>query len=176
MSDSCKLDPNCDLCEAWGLHGPCPRQTNTCLCQLKTLLLCMAMARYCFIQVQSTMSIPIFVCKPTFLIELFLFDLFSYRYTTVLVLLHISVIADFPLILQEAEVPWHLISIAIFFALIKFPGPYYPFWGRIFIPHFANGVLWRVAWSAFLWSRRPRKASEESSLEKDAWDSETTIP
>ncbi|XP_065854892.1 uncharacterized protein [Euphorbia lathyris] len=71
-------------------------------------------------------------------------------------------------LIKDAEVPWHLISIAIFFTLIKFLGPYYPFWGRIFIPHFANGVLWRAAWSAFLWSRRPRKTSEESTVEKDA--------
>ncbi|WCJ33781.1 embryo defective 1273 [Euphorbia peplus] len=71
-------------------------------------------------------------------------------------------------LLKDAEVPWHLISIAVFFTLIKLPGPYYPFWGRIFIPHLANGVLWRTAWSTILWSRRPRKASEESSLNEDA--------
>ncbi|XP_050235234.1 uncharacterized protein LOC126683400 [Mercurialis annua] len=62
-------------------------------------------------------------------------------------------------LLKDAEVPWHLIAIAVIFTLIKLPGPYYPGWGRIFIPHFANGVLWRTIWSAFLWYRRPEKAS-----------------
>ncbi|KAK7310396.1 hypothetical protein RJT34_07879 [Clitoria ternatea] len=58
--------------------------------------------------------------------------------------------------LRDAEVPWHLIAIAIFFTLIKLPGPYYPYWGRIFIPHVANGVLWRTLWFAVLWCRRPK--------------------
>ncbi|GFP85457.1 hypothetical protein PHJA_000689400, partial [Phtheirospermum japonicum] len=53
--------------------------------------------------------------------------------------------------LKNAEVPWHLITVAVFFALLKFPGPYYPYWGRIFIPHFANGALWRTLWFMFLW-------------------------
>ncbi|KAJ0077567.1 hypothetical protein Patl1_36223 [Pistacia atlantica] len=63
-------------------------------------------------------------------------------------------------LLKDAEVPWHLIAIAIFFTLLKLPGPYYPYWGRIFIPHFANGVLLRTLWFAFLWYRKPKKASE----------------
>ncbi|KAJ8763420.1 hypothetical protein K2173_002303 [Erythroxylum novogranatense] len=62
-------------------------------------------------------------------------------------------------LLKDAEVPWHLIVIATVFALIKLPGPYYPYWGRIFIPHLANGVLWRCLWLAFLWSRRPKKGT-----------------
>lgn len=52
-------------------------------------------------------------------------------------------------LLKDAEVPWHLIVTAIVFTLIKLPGPYYPYWGRIFIPHFANGVLWRTLLFAF---------------------------
>ncbi|XWS67986.1 hypothetical protein CRYUN_Cryun04dG0051500 [Craigia yunnanensis] len=59
-------------------------------------------------------------------------------------------------LLKDAEVPWHLIAIAIFFTLIKLPGPYYPYWGRIFIPHFANGALLRTLWFMFLWYRRPK--------------------
>ncbi|KAK9033735.1 hypothetical protein V6N11_049920 [Hibiscus sabdariffa] len=47
-------------------------------------------------------------------------------------------------LLKDAEIPWHLIAIAIFFTLIKLPGPYYPYWGRIFIPHIANGALLRT--------------------------------
>ncbi|CAI0447016.1 unnamed protein product [Linum tenue] len=66
--------------------------------------------------------------------------------------------------LKDAEVPWHLIAIAAFFALIKLPGPYYPFWGRIFIPHMANGVLWRTLWFGFMWNRRPRNGSGEQSF------------
>ncbi|WVZ10745.1 hypothetical protein V8G54_015275 [Vigna mungo] len=58
--------------------------------------------------------------------------------------------------LKDAEVPWHLIAIAILFTLIKLPGPYYPYWGRIIIPHFANGVLLRTLWFAILWYRRPK--------------------
>ncbi|KAL5070907.1 hypothetical protein RYX36_021794 [Vicia faba] len=67
--------------------------------------------------------------------------------------------------LRDAEVPWHLIAIAIFFTLIKLPGPYYPYWGRILIPQFANGVLLRALWFAILWYRRPKvlKMSESDS-------------
>lgn len=53
--------------------------------------------------------------------------------------------------LQEGGFPWHLVIIGAFFALIKFPGPYYPYWGRIFLPHFANGGLWRTLWFAHIW-------------------------
>ncbi|XP_072952509.1 uncharacterized protein [Typha angustifolia] len=56
--------------------------------------------------------------------------------------------------LKEVENPWHLIMIAAFFLLLKLPGPYYPYWGRLCIPHFANGGLWRTAWLAFMWHRR----------------------
>ncbi|KAG5076169.1 hypothetical protein JHK82_054864 [Glycine max] len=57
---------------------------------------------------------------------------------------------------KDSEVPWHLIAIAIFFTLIKLPGPYYPYWVRIIIPHFANGVLLRTLLFAILWYRRPK--------------------
>ncbi|TKY69171.1 hypothetical protein E2542_SST05440 [Spatholobus suberectus] len=66
--------------------------------------------------------------------------------------------------LRDTEVPWHLIAIAILFTLIKLPGPYYPYWGRIIIPHFATGVLLRTIWFAILWYRRPKafKLSDSS--------------
>ncbi|KAK3024542.1 hypothetical protein RJ639_043734 [Escallonia herrerae] len=64
--------------------------------------------------------------------------------------------------LKDAEVPWHLIVSAIFFTLLKLPGPYYPHWGRILIPQFANGGLLRTLWFAVLWYRRPRKALDPS--------------
>lgn len=65
---------------------------------------------------------------------------------------------------QDAEVPWHLIGIAILFTLIKLPGPYYPYWGRILIPHFTNGALLRTIWFAILWYRRSPKASKMSHI------------
>ncbi|GMH03898.1 hypothetical protein Nepgr_005737 [Nepenthes gracilis] len=34
--------------------------------------------------------------------------------------------------LKDAVIPWHLMAMAIFFLLLKLPGPYYPYWGRIF--------------------------------------------
>ncbi|GKV22730.1 hypothetical protein SLEP1_g32569 [Rubroshorea leprosula] len=74
-----------------------------------------------------------------------------------------NTVLELSFLLKDAEVPWHLILIAIFFTLIKLPGPYYPFWGRIFIPHLANGALWRTVWSMFLWYRRPKMASGSSA-------------
>lgn len=65
---------------------------------------------------------------------------------------------------QDAEVPWDLIAIAVFFTVLKLPGPYYPYWGRIFIPHFANGGLLRVLLSLFLWYRRPRETVQQKSF------------
>ncbi|KAK4799297.1 hypothetical protein SAY86_024662 [Trapa natans] len=67
-------------------------------------------------------------------------------------------------LIKEAEIPWHLVAIAIFFALLKFPGPYYPYWGRIFIPHVANGALVRTLWSFFWWYRRPNRASSQNPM------------
>ncbi|XP_022876180.1 uncharacterized protein LOC111394552 [Olea europaea var. sylvestris] len=65
--------------------------------------------------------------------------------------------------LKNAEVPWHLVAIALFFTLLKLPGPYYPYWGRIFIPHFANGGLSRILWFAFLLYRKPGKSSSTTA-------------
>ncbi|MCL7046478.1 hypothetical protein MKW94_008014 [Papaver nudicaule] len=56
--------------------------------------------------------------------------------------------------LKEARFPYHLVAIGLFFLLLKLPGPYYPYWGRILIPHFANGGLLRTLWLAFQWQRR----------------------
>ncbi|XP_061376323.1 uncharacterized protein LOC133318350 [Gastrolobium bilobum] len=67
--------------------------------------------------------------------------------------------------LKDAEVPWHLIALAIFFTLIKLPGPYYPYWGRIIIPHFTNGVLLRTLWFAILWYRRPKPLKVSDSID-----------
>nr|VDD44633.1 unnamed protein product [Brassica oleracea] len=61
--------------------------------------------------------------------------------------------------LKEAEVPWHLIAMMMFFTLIKLPGPYYPYCWRLFVPHFANGVLFRALWSMFFWYKKTRNTS-----------------
>ncbi|XP_060963833.1 uncharacterized protein LOC115703231 isoform X1 [Cannabis sativa] len=70
-------------------------------------------------------------------------------------------------LLKNAEVPWHLICMAIFFTLLKLPGPHYPYWGRIFIPHFANGGLLRTLWFTILWYRRPQNKSR-TTLPQDS--------
>ncbi|KAL7082674.1 hypothetical protein ACP275_14G115800 [Erythranthe tilingii] len=74
--------------------------------------------------------------------------------------------------LKNAEVPWHLISVLIFFALLKFPGPYYPYWGRILISHFANGAILRTLWFMFLWYRKPQKTSEFNHTDSKTDNSE----
>lgn len=76
---------------------------------------------------------------------------------------------------QEAQVPWHLIAIAIFFTLIKLPGPYYPYWGRILIPNIANGGLLRTLWFTFLWYRRPRKAAASPETLGDNFPEQNTV-
>ncbi|MQL99201.1 hypothetical protein Taro_031920 [Colocasia esculenta] len=60
---------------------------------------------------------------------------------------------------KELEFPCHLLLIAVFFILLKLPGPYYPYWGRLSIPHFANGGLWSTLWFAFCY-RRPHESTK----------------
>ncbi|KAK8943266.1 hypothetical protein KSP39_PZI009240 [Platanthera zijinensis] len=55
---------------------------------------------------------------------------------------------------KEGEFPLHLLLVAIFFLMLKLPGPYYPYWGRLLLPHVGNGGLWRTAWLLFVWYRR----------------------
>lgn len=59
---------------------------------------------------------------------------------------------------QDGDVPWHLIAIAVFLTLLKVPGPYYPYWGRFFVPHFANGGLLRVFIMMYFWYQSPKKS------------------
>ncbi|KAG6417516.1 hypothetical protein SASPL_119698 [Salvia splendens] len=70
--------------------------------------------------------------------------------------------------LKYAEVPWHLIALLTSFALLKFPGPYYPYWGRIFIPHMANGAILRTLWLLFLWFQKPQKPPENNHVDSVA--------
>eukprot|EP01018_Ginkgo_biloba_P006602 Gb_30168 [translate_table: standard] len=65
--------------------------------------------------------------------------------------------------LKEGGFPWHLLIIGSVFALIKIPGPHYPYWGRIILPHFANGGLWQTIWLAKIWYKKPSKATEVES-------------
>ncbi|XP_068655371.1 uncharacterized protein [Aristolochia californica] len=62
--------------------------------------------------------------------------------------------------LKVGGFPWHLLLMAFFFTLLKLPGPYYPYWARIFVPHFANGGLWRTVWFTFLWYRQSQESSK----------------
>ncbi|XP_047327636.1 uncharacterized protein LOC124931252 [Impatiens glandulifera] len=62
--------------------------------------------------------------------------------------------------LKDAEVPWHLLVIAVFFTILKLPGPYYPYWGRIVIPHVANGALWGSLFFAFMWYKNSARRAE----------------
>ncbi|WOK99625.1 hypothetical protein Cni_G08337 [Canna indica] len=64
--------------------------------------------------------------------------------------------------LKGGGTPWHLFLLASFFTLLKLPGPYYPYWGRLLIPHFANGGLWRTVWLIFTWYRLSHVTPEAS--------------
>jgi hypothetical protein len=55
---------------------------------------------------------------------------------------------------ETGEVAWHLIALGLFFAALKFLGPYLPIWGRVSVPHFANGGLWQVIKLANDWSKQ----------------------
>ncbi|KAJ0987110.1 hypothetical protein J5N97_005466 [Dioscorea zingiberensis] len=70
----------------------------------------------------------------------------------------------YPDLKEGGGLPRHLLLVAIFFVLLKLPGPYYPYWGRLIIPHFANGALWSIAWSSFMWLRQ-RQGSPATTLE-----------
>ncbi|KAL9244330.1 hypothetical protein vseg_018117 [Gypsophila vaccaria] len=65
---------------------------------------------------------------------------------------------------KDANVPWHLIAVAVFFTLLKLPGPYYPYWGRICIPHFANGGLLGVFWMLYSWYQSPEASSDAQKV------------
>ncbi|KAJ8513986.1 hypothetical protein OPV22_004420 [Ensete ventricosum] len=61
--------------------------------------------------------------------------------------------------LKEEGFPGHLLLIVNFFTLLKLPGPYYPYRGRILIPHFANGgcCLYIAALTKYGVRNSPRK-------------------
>ncbi|GLJ27308.1 hypothetical protein SUGI_0535990 [Cryptomeria japonica] len=49
---------------------------------------------------------------------------------------------------KEGDLPRNVLIIISFFSLIKIIGPFYPYWARIILPHFANGGLCRTIWLA----------------------------
>lgn len=64
---------------------------------------------------------------------------------------------------KEGGFPWHLLAMALIFSLIKVSGPYYPYWGRIFLPHFANGGLWQTIWLTRNWHKNQSQTTEVGS-------------
>ncbi|KAG0555094.1 hypothetical protein KC19_12G143500 [Ceratodon purpureus] len=55
---------------------------------------------------------------------------------------------------ETGEVAWHLVALGLFFAALKFISPYLPVWGRVSVPHFANGGLWQVIKLANDWRKQ----------------------
>jgi len=62
--------------------------------------------------------------------------------------------------LKEGGFPWHLLAMALIFSLIKFLGPFYPYWGGILLPHFANGGLWQTIWLTRNWHKNQSQTTE----------------
>lgn len=46
---------------------------------------------------------------------------------------------------QDGRAAWPLMLLGLFFLLLKLPGPYYPSWAAVFIPHVANAGLVKTA-------------------------------
>jgi hypothetical protein len=65
---------------------------------------------------------------------------------------------------QEGRVPWHLVALGLLFLALKSITPYLPIWGRISVPHFANGGLWQVISFVNDWrkNRAEKKTVEQS--------------
>lgn len=55
---------------------------------------------------------------------------------------------------ETGETAWHLVALSVFFVALKFIGPYLPSWGRVTVPHFANGGLWHVIKLVNDWRRQ----------------------
>ncbi|PIA48438.1 hypothetical protein AQUCO_01400790v1 [Aquilegia coerulea] len=77
--------------------------------------------------------------------------------------------------LKEGDFPRHLLAVAAVFIMLKLPGPYYPYWGRIFIPHFANGGLLRSLWFALMWYRRSPEAQEKTTQQTSPNDHQSQL-
>lgn len=65
--------------------------------------------------------------------------------------------------LKEGGFPWHLLAIALIFSFMKVLGPFYPYWGRILLPHFANGGLWQTIWLTRNWHKNQSQTTEVES-------------
>ncbi|CAM6050727.1 unnamed protein product [Sphagnum compactum] len=61
---------------------------------------------------------------------------------------------------QVTEVPWHIIVVGFFFLLVKAMGPHFPAWGRVVLPHFANGGLWQTMRLLNQWRRHEARKTK----------------
>ncbi|KAG0582243.1 hypothetical protein KC19_3G045400 [Ceratodon purpureus] len=66
--------------------------------------------------------------------------------------------------IEEGKIPWHLVALGLLLVAFKFIAPYLPIWGRISVPHFANGGLWQVIVLFKDWRKNyaERKTAEQS--------------
>jgi len=66
--------------------------------------------------------------------------------------------------IEEEQTPRHLIALGLLFVALKFIAPYLPTWGRVSVPHFANGGLWQVITLVNDWRKKhaDRKTVEQS--------------
>lgn len=55
---------------------------------------------------------------------------------------------------ETGETPWHLVQLGLLFAALKLIGPYLPGWGRVSVPHFANGGFLHVIKLVNDWKRQ----------------------
>lgn len=63
--------------------------------------------------------------------------------------------------LEAGQVPWHLVLLGLFFGALKLIAPYLPLWGRVSVPHFANGGLWHVIKLVIDWRKQHAERSAE---------------
>eukprot|EP00252_Welwitschia_mirabilis_P004450 TRINITY_DN14795_c0_g1_i1.p1 TRINITY_DN14795_c0_g1~~TRINITY_DN14795_c0_g1_i1.p1 ORF type:complete len:239 (-),score=28.08 TRINITY_DN14795_c0_g1_i1:150-866(-) len=55
--------------------------------------------------------------------------------------------------LKDKNSPWYFLTVALASMLIKFLAPFYPYWGRLILPHIANGALWQTIWIIRNWHK-----------------------
>ncbi|XP_024362805.1 uncharacterized protein [Physcomitrium patens] len=65
--------------------------------------------------------------------------------------------------IEVGQFPWHLVALGFMFGALKFIGPYLPAWGRVSVPHFANGGLWHVIKLVIDWRRQQAEKTKVRS-------------